>query len=209
MQRLRWACSPFSSLVVDGDHGVVRPRDREARMGGGPMTEDAFWKIIALFDWEKTGDDDAVLRPAVEALAAMSEADIFRFDDILSEKLYALDTREHARHVYAGSIDVDDGDAYISPDDFLYSRCVVVANGKQFYDQVLSDPTKSPQEMEFEALLYVAGQAYEAKTGDEYEHVPPLSFESFSNTDAWKPAARTKPGKYTSERIPPGNRRPT
>src|SRR6476661_7795575 len=99
----------------------------------GAMSEKVFWKIIALFDWKKTGDDDAVLRPAVKALAAMHEDEICDFDDILADKLHALDTREHARHIFAGEVDVDDDDDYISPDDFLYRRCVIVANGQALY----------------------------------------------------------------------------
>lgn len=60
------------------------------------MDEVRFWDIIALFDWNKTGDDDAVIEPAVEALSQMSQEDISRFADILSEKLWQLDTEAHA-----------------------------------------------------------------------------------------------------------------
>src|SRR6478735_2562287 len=106
------------------------------------MNESAFWDIIELFDWDKTGDDDAVLEPAVQALAALDQdADaIFSFANILSEKLHALDTREHCRSCYAGELDPDNGNDYISADDFLYSRCVVVANGRDYYASVLADP---------------------------------------------------------------------
>ena len=172
------------------------------------MSEDAFWKIIALFDWKKTGDDDKVMAPAAAALAKMSEADITKFADILAEKLYALDTREHARHAEEDA-DPDDGDTYISADGFLYSRCVVVANGREFFDKVLADPTEMPKDMEFESLLYLAGTAYEQKTGEEFDHVSPLSFESFSNVEAWKPTAQTRPGRFTGENVSPGNRRPS
>ena len=57
------------------------------------MNEHIFWKVISLLDWDKSGDDDAVIGPAIDALAAMDHEAIFKFDDILSEKLYALDTR--------------------------------------------------------------------------------------------------------------------
>lgn len=172
------------------------------------MNEASFWSIIGLFDWKQSGDDDAVLEPAVKALSALSVEDIYRFDDLLTEKLYALDTREVARAVYRGEVDPDDGDEYISADDFLYSRCVVVANGREYYESVLADPSKAPQGMEFEALLSLANQAYEAKTGEEYDHASPLSYESFSNAEGWQPTAQTKPGSFTGPGIPPGNRRP-
>jgi hypothetical protein len=129
------------------------------------MNETTFWDIIELFDWEEAGDDDAVLEPAVQALAALDQDAIFTFDDILSEKLHSLDTRKHCRACYAGELDPDDGNDYISADDFLYSRCVVVANGRDFYASVVADPAKMPQGMEFESLLSLPSSAYERKTG--------------------------------------------
>ena len=173
------------------------------------MYESTFWSIIGLFDWDKTGDDDAVLEPALQALAALDEKAIFMFDDILSEKLHALDTREHCRACYSGELDPDNGDDYISADDFLYSRCVVVANGRDVYASVMANPARMPRRMEFESLLSVPASAYERKTGKEYEHVSPVSCESFQNTAGWAPTAATRAGKFTGKNIPPGNRRPT
>jgi hypothetical protein len=37
--------------------------------------------------------------------------------------------------------------------------------------------------MEFEAILSVAPLAYERKTGQEFEHSTPLSYETFSNRE--------------------------
>ncbi len=175
----------------------------------GPMSERVFWALMARLNWAKTGDDDAVIRPVVQALAQRPVADIFAFDDLLAEKLYALDTRDMAKGMYRDSVDPDDGDEYLSPDDFLYLRCVVVANGQKFFERVLKNPNKAPQEMEFEALLTVARVAYEEKTGDEYNHVTPVSWESFSNKKGWEPAAKTRAGRFTGQAVPPGNRRPS
>lgn len=173
------------------------------------MNDTTFWHIISLFDWTQKGDDDAVLAPAIRELASKPAAEICVFADILAEKLHAIDTREHARACYAGELNPDDGNVYISADDFLYQRCVVVANGPGLFDEVLADPTAMPQGLEFEALLSLPENAYELATGREFEHVTPLSYESFQNTIGWKPTAATRPGKYTGENIPPGNRRPT
>jgi hypothetical protein len=63
--------------------------------------------------------------------------------------------------------------------------------------------------MEFESLLYLPTMAHEKKTGEELDGTTPVSYESFSNTEGWKPTARTRPGKFTGQHIPPGNRRPT
>jgi hypothetical protein len=173
------------------------------------MTEDRFWEIISLLDWEQAGDDDAVLRPAVAALAAASEADILAFEEILAAKLYAIDTREHARYGYQGEADPDNGDDYISADDFLYLRCVVVANGRERYREVLADPREMPTQLEFESLLRLAPDAFEEKTGSEYDGTTRVSYESFSNQEGWKPTAQTRGGQFTGPSIPPGNRRPT
>ncbi len=173
------------------------------------MDERRFWKVIALLDWNEAGDDDAVLEPARQALAAMSVEAICAFDDLLSEKLHALDTRAHCRACYEGELDPDNGDDYISADDFLYNRCVVVANGRDVFESVLADPTEMPQGMEFESILYLAGSAFEEKTGGSYEHITVVDHESFQNADGWAPTSAAKPGKYTGQNIPPGNRRPT
>lgn len=173
------------------------------------MTDVDFWRVIALLDWSELGDDDAVLAPAVAALAAQREEDIVAFDDRLAEKLFALDTREHARGTYSGEIDPDDGDEYISADDFLYRRCAGVASGKDTYERILAHPEQMSRDHVFEALLGLAAAAFEEKTGREYEHVSDVSYESFSNAEGWKPTAATRPGRFTGDGIPAGNRRPT
>lgn len=150
------------------------------------MEEAVFWRIIGLFNWKRTGDDDAVIAPAVRALAQMGEADIAAFEDLLAEKLFALDTEAHAREI--GSDAYQPG-RHFSVDEFLYARCVVVANGPDYYSRVLADPRQMPKDMEFEALLGVAAQAYERKAGREWEHVSPVSYETFSNSAGWSHAS--------------------
>src|SRR5689334_10133847 len=172
------------------------------------MDEERFWATIDAFDWAHEGDDDAVLRPATEALTAMPSEEIQAFKDLLAAKLYALDTREHARYAFWGRADPDDGDAYISADAFLYVRCVVVANGRAFYEAVLAEPPRMPSEMEFEALLWLADGAHIAKTGAETPSLTAVSWESFSNLEGWRPNQYTRPGSATSDRVPTMNRRP-
>jgi predicted DNA-binding WGR domain protein len=193
--------------VAGGDAPVMIASKQNAP--ASPMSESLFWDLIARFDWKKTGDDDGVLRPTVTALAGMQVEDIFAFDDLLAEKLYALDTRDVCRGIYRDTLDPDDGDDYISADDFLYQRCVIVANGKALFDAVLSNPRVAPQGLEFEALLRVAWKAYEKKTGKEYDRATRLSWESFSNEAGWVRAEASRPGRFTGPNIPPGNRRPT
>jgi hypothetical protein len=70
------------------------------------VTNDKFWLLIALLDWDMSGDDEAVVEPAVAALSQRSIEDIEAFEGLLAEKLHALDTEAHARqvgeHAYRG-----------------------------------------------------------------------------------------------------------
>lgn len=144
------------------------------------LDEARFWQIIGLLDWDKTGNDDAVLAPAVLALSVMPIAAIHQFEDILAEKLWRLDTPAHAKASLANR-----PQALLSVDGFLYDRCCVVANGKDFYEQVLQDPSKMPTGFAFGRLLSLASQAYQAKTGKHFIHIPQYAYETYSNEAAW------------------------
>lgn len=77
-----------------------------------------------------------------------------------------------------GIINVSDG--------FLYARCAVLANGKDFYDKILNQPDLMPQEISFEPILYLAEHAYRLKTGkDDYDYLPGICYETFGNEKGW------------------------
>lgn len=123
------------------------------------LTEANFWEIIDSFDWSQPDNDQAVLKPAVDKLATMPIANIHQFQDILSEKLWLLDTKHHAQ------VFIDEHPkGRLSVDDFLYVWCAVVAEGQQYFADVLQHPEKMPREIVFEALLFLASEAYEVKT---------------------------------------------
>jgi hypothetical protein len=157
------------------------PKSRESRAGA--MDENLFWSLIATLDWKQTGDDDAVVEPVVAALAGMHEADIFRFDDILAEKLHALDGEKYARNI---GMDAYKDGKYFSVDMFLYARACTVANGRKAFETALANPKKMIKNKDFEALLYVAQQAYERKTGGEYTHIPEPNYETYANKSGWE-----------------------
>lgn len=150
------------------------------------MCDEVFWRLISLFNWKKTGDDEAVLSPAIKALASMSSQAIEEFENILCKKLHALDTVGHARCI--GEDSWKDNGAYFSPDLFLYARCCVVANGKVLYDKVLAAPNKFPKDMEFEAILELASNAMSLKTGVDEQYFfdgCDTSYETFANSAGW------------------------
>jgi hypothetical protein len=134
------------------------------------MDENEFWKIIDMFEWKHSGDDEKVLKKAIKYLSKKTDEDIYVFADILSKFLYDLDGKEYAENIGEGAYTNDD-DKCFSVDEFLYSRCVVVANGTEFYYEVLNNPTSMPEDMEFEALLYLPSDAFELKHDEEYDYV--------------------------------------
>ena len=161
------------------------------------MDNAQFWRIIGLFDWEREGDDQAVLEPAIAALSQLPLDQIAAFEELLSQKLYALDTLGHASNV--GEDAYVDKSEYFSVDTFLYARCCVVANGEALYTSVLEHPSEFPKDVEFEALLSLASAAWERKTGAAPEGFDTsVSYETFSNEAGWAPAPRP-PGR------PPGS----
>lgn len=148
------------------------------------MDENEFWNIIEIFDWENEGDDEKVTSEAMNYLSKKSNEEIFEFYEILSKHLYDLDGIEYARNI--GEESYSDDSSRFSADWFLYTRCVVVANGRDFYYEVLGDPTRMPKDLEFESLLYIACDAFEKKNGDVFDYVAKYDFETFSNKDKWK-----------------------
>lgn len=99
---------------------------------------------------------------------------IHQFEDMLSEMLWQLDTR-----AFALASKGNDPEAYLSDDGFLYDRCCVVANGKAFFETVLRDPQQFPVGVSFEALLYVAGDAYRRKTRARFSAHPDLQLRDW------------------------------
>lgn len=148
------------------------------------MDDATFWSLIDRLDWRHEGDDDRVVMPVVKALRQMPLDEIESFEEILARKLHALDGRDWAREIGAGWWG---GEALVSVDEFLYARCVVVANGKDFYEAVVADPTTMPKDLEFEALLGIASTAWQKKTGEEPTFMASVSYETFSNEAGWPP----------------------
>ncbi len=146
------------------------------------MNRRQFFKLIMIVcDWDASGDDDKVLRPLIECLAQQPDETIFSFDEIMAELLYELDTRknfEEACKVYAHC-----------DDTFLYSRCVALINGEEYYAMVKEGKISDIWDMEFEAILYVPMWAWgkkHDKSPDDYPYLTTKSYETGSNVDGWK-----------------------
>ena len=146
------------------------------------MTRDKFFDLCNdVCDWDKSGDDELVVKPLVEYLSKLPDEDIFAFEDIMAELLYELDTKQN----YETALKYDTH----NDDTFLYSRCIALVNGKNYFEKVKNGKIKDLWNMEFEALLNVARDAWEKKHGkssSEFPHISPVSYETGSNKEGWK-----------------------
>lgn len=145
------------------------------------MNDKQFWKIMDLADWNKQGDDEAVLAPVVDKLSTMDDAEIFGFEDVMAKLLYDIDNQEIALQLYGPEL-------HFSEDLFLYQRCVALCNGEKYYKRIVSGKEKLDPNKEFESVLYVTHLAWakkhQADSGD-YPHFPEISYETGSNEALW------------------------
>lgn len=129
------------------------------------MTIERFWEII-----EQAGQDieepDEQANNVTKILVTLEPEEIISFDrhfDSLHSAAYRWD-------VWAVAYIVNGG---CSDDGFVYFRCWLIAQGKDFYEAVLRDPVKvaerveDDEDVELEMLLYSASDAYKEKTGQE------------------------------------------
>lgn len=147
----------------------------------GMLSETGFWELIAQLDWSQQ-DKEKIIEPVVVALSKMPVANIYQFQDLLSKKLWNLDTRAHA-NAFAPETEEED---YLSVDDFLYARCGVVAKGQIFYKEVLQNPETMPNDHTFSPLLRIAHKAYERKTGNKMMIPAAFNYETYSNSLGWE-----------------------
>jgi len=172
----------IENLKQEFAHSTLEIHVQEQPDASDSFTEEDFWQLITLLDWSKEGDDAMVVEPLVKELESRPLAHIYRFFDLLSEKLWRLDTQKHAQ-VF---LDDPEEEGYLSVDDFLYTRCAVVANGHDFYQRVLDQPSEMPIDLTFEPLLYVAMTAYKRKTGKNFVAEPAFLYETYSNKKGWE-----------------------
>ncbi len=138
--------------------------------------EDRFWALIKHVNWEAE-TEELMVQPLIEAISKLTDEEIYEYQDQLAIKLSALDTPEHFKWYGKGELGA-------SSDSFLYGRCEVVANGKEFYEDVLANPEKIPNDAWMQSVLHTPGESYELKHGKELERRPPIIYET-GFSEAW------------------------
>ncbi len=71
----------------------------------------------------------------------MKVKEIKQFEETIAHKLYLLDTKKHAENMREYSFK-DETPNEFSVDDFLYTRCAVIARGQDNYVEILQNPEK-------------------------------------------------------------------
>jgi Protein of unknown function (DUF4240) len=145
------------------------------------LSDAQFWQIIGLLDWSKT-ENEAIIAPVIAHLVQLPVSFMYQFEDKIADKLFRLDAKTLAENIGEDSYSVGN---YFSVDNFLYARCCVVANGKQFFESVLSNPALMPKDLTFETLLSIASDAYLLKTGRKFQYVSTIPIETYSNKASW------------------------
>lgn len=142
---------------------------------------DFFHLTDAYLDWEKKGNDFAVIEPLIALLAKWGDDLIFAFDDTMAELLYQLDTRKNAQDIYK--------DGIFSGDEFLEIRCAALINSKRFYNDIINGRKKLKRDLVFPAILCVPHEAWARlhdKNPQEYPHITKFCYESMSNSEGWQ-----------------------
>lgn len=153
-----------------------------------PMTEDAFWALIAQMGGRS---DEQGITELTKALEAQGPKAARAFAERLAKVLYELDRevlfRQPVRFEDESPSERKDADVQpipLSDDAFVYLRAGVVARGRDVYEQVLADPEELTRGTwpECEDLLYVADEV----VGDDFE--TKTSYETGSNGKHWSKA---------------------
>ena len=133
------------------------------------LSETFFWQVVEL--------SHENYEQAVELLAQKSLSVLFEFEEILAQKLYALDRQSFAQAIY--------GKRTISKDDFVYVRCFTVSQGQTYYEKVLNGEVPMLNQT-FEPLLSLAEKAYFRKTAAEFPALrTSVSYETGNNQTYW------------------------
>ena len=131
------------------------------------VTPDGFWALIEAA--RRNGADcDRQAATLGAQLGQLSPVQIVQFDEEMRARLvesYRWDLWGVAYLINGGASD----------DGFEYFRAWLIAQGRDYFAAALGDPERAADraeagEAECEAILYVAAEAYETKTG---EQLPP------------------------------------
>ncbi len=133
------------------------------------MEKAQFWRMIEAAKATSEGECEGQVESLISALAALPAKEIIAFDRILDELL----AQSYRNDLWAAAYLINGG---CSDDGFEYFRGWLIAQGETVFENALRNPETLAEvdsalmdegQAECEDLLYVASEAYEAKTGSE------------------------------------------
>jgi hypothetical protein len=143
------------------------------------MDKDQFWQIIEEANELSENDIDAQVNLLVEALEKLSVEEILDFDRIFNEMF----VKSYTTELWSAAFLIN-GDC--TEDSFDYFRGWLIAQGQDVFELAVKDPevlaevvnTDIAGDIECEAMLYVAGTAYENKTKkDDFDFLTMGNFD--------------------------------
>ena len=127
------------------------------------MDRSAFWKIIGDARSDAR-DDEAFLSRIDSRLRTLTPKELLEFEGHFNK----IRSESYAWCLWGAAYLMNGG---CSDDGFEYFRAWLMAQGRQTFEQALDDPDTLAMlvnpEGELEEFMYLARQAYEAKTGEE------------------------------------------
>ncbi|NEX91872.1 DUF4240 domain-containing protein [Caulobacter sp. 17J65-9] len=142
------------------------------------MSEARFWALIEATAEARAEGSEAQAEALREALAELSPEELLAFDAVMAAEM----TRAYRWDLW-GAAYVAHGGA--SDDVFTYFRLWLIGQGQAAFEKVLADPDalvgvvpSDAEALDFESLMYVAGDAWCEKTGREAEEWPGVGMDT-------------------------------
>ena len=164
------------------------------------MNQAEFWQLINTAHQQAAGDPEQQETQLIEALTNCLPADIIDFERIL--RCYILKADDF-RIIAAQKII----QGYVSDDPYLYFRCWLIGQGSEVYFEVLRNPDSlaeldvTEDNTNFEALLYVATDAFATVTGQEEDDTFPRDVVREEGL-TYDGLTETKGEDWTEEQLP-------
>jgi hypothetical protein len=166
------------------------------------MNKFNFWEIIDESYSQSKGDKDQQVALLIRLLQDYSTDEIIEFEKIFRELIIEADT-----YKVMAALKIIEG--WVSDDSYLYFRSWLISRGRTLFREVVENPDYlanydlSDNDVEFEALMYVATNAYRQKTGKEEEDDSfPRGIALEAGLDYDYGAPPTKGTDWTEEDLP-------
>ncbi|WP_239019841.1 DUF4240 domain-containing protein [Sphingomonas suaedae] len=150
-------------------------------VGSGPLTQESFWALVD-HSAALEADPDAQLADLRASLSRLSASQIADFERIFDETM----RRSYSWDLWGAAYLANGG---ASDDGFEYFRCWLISKGRSVFDKVVASPDSLADllapggggDYEFEEFAYVAREAWQEKTGRDWNDMPVIADMAYDN----------------------------